>query len=274
MTDNTLQEQLEALNLRSLRIVARKLKIRNFKSQGKADLIRIIFDAIDEATIRKAAALSWWDIHQSQVFGFGGLALGLLGVILALVSVPKDYSDVPGQTATPALPSTSPSVVAPTQTPSPTPVDSQTPNPSNHTPTEADYTELEIVDYDGNIIFLSDPFIYYPSTFGPSKVSEGIAIRHGVAESSLLWSNLRMLKFQSRQEKNNEGTVVWRHVVEATLANGSVVNVELQDDWNMAYMGGGGTGLLFGRESLLGEIRIPFSNISVLKVLKYSSPQT
>ena len=144
---------------------------------------------------------------------------------------------------------------------------------TNNTPTEANYTELEIVGYDGNVIFLSDPYIYYPSGgYGPLNVTEGIEVRYGAGESTLLWSNLRMLRFQSTQEENDNGTIVWRHVVEATLANGNIVNMELVDDWNMAYGGGGGTGLLFG-QSNVGETEIPFSNISVLKVLKYTAPE-
>jgi hypothetical protein len=138
-------------------------------------------------------------------------------------------------------------------------------------PMAAEQTELEVVSFDGSSILLSGPSIAYPSTFGPSKLIEGIRVRRGVEESTLLWSGLRLLKFRSRQEKNDKGTTVWRHEVEATLASGRVVDVELEDDWNMAYMGGGGTGLLFGQTDL-GEVRIPFSSIAVLRVLKYAPP--
>lgn len=138
--------------------------------------------------------------------------------------------------------------------------------------TEADHTELEIIDPDGKSTFLSDPSIAYPSGFGPSKLTTGLAVRRGVEESTLEWSRVRMLRFRSRQERTDKGTTVWRHAVDATLANGTVIVVELQDDWNMAYMGGGGTGLLFGRTDL-GETKIPFSRISTLKVLKYARPE-
>lgn len=138
-------------------------------------------------------------------------------------------------------------------------------------PTETDRTELELVGYDGKSTFLSDPSIAYPSTFGPSRITEGIAIRRGVEQSTLLWSRIRMLKFRSRQEKNEKGTKVWRHDLSATLADSRVIDVEIVDDWNMAYLGGGGTGLLFG-QSGLGETKIPFSKISVLKVLKFAHP--
>jgi serine/threonine protein kinase len=135
--------------------------------------------------------------------------------------------------------------------------------------TEADHTELEIVGHDGKSVFLSDPSIAYPGGFGPSSTKNGIVVRRGIEESTLLWSRIQKLVFRSRQEKNDKGTTVWRHNVKATLTNGTVIDVELKDDWNMAYMGGGGSGLLFG-QSDLGETQIPFSSISVLKVLKYA----
>ena len=136
-------------------------------------------------------------------------------------------------------------------------------------PGESDRTELEIIAHDGTSTFLWEPSVGYPGGWGPSKTTEGIAVRRGVEESTLLWSRLRTLKFRSRQEKNDKGTTVWRHVVEATLAGGRVTEVELQDDWNMAYMGGGGTGLLCG-QSDLGETKIPFTKIALLKILKYA----
>ena len=152
-----------------------------------------------------------------------------------------------------------------------------TPSPSDpafptKAPTEAEHTELEIVDYDGKSTLISDPSIAYPGGFGPSKVTSGIAVLRGVEQSTLSWSRIRTLRFRSRQEKNDKGTTVWRHVVEATLSNGNVVAAELQNDWNMAYLGGGGTGLLFGHTDL-GESQIPFSKISVLKVLKYAKSE-
>lgn len=138
-------------------------------------------------------------------------------------------------------------------------------------PVAAEHTELEIVDNGGISTVVSSPSIAYPGGFGPSTVKEGIAVRRGVEESMLLWSGLRIIRFMSKQEQNEKGTTVWRHAVEATLANGEIVRAELQDDWNMAYMGGGGTGLLFGRTDL-GEVRIPFSKIALLKVRKYARP--
>jgi len=143
---------------------------------------------------------------------------------------------------------------------------------SEFSPTESDHTELEIIGHDGKRTLLSDPSISYPGTFGPSKSTEGIVVRRGVEQSTLLWSRLRTLRFRSRQEKNEKGTTVWRHAIEAALTNGKILEVEMVDDWNMAYMGGGGTGLLFG-QSDLGESRIPFSSVSVLRVLKFARPE-
>jgi len=148
----------------------------------------------------------------------------------------------------------------------PLPSSGVNPKPTS-TITQSNQIELEIIDYDGRSTFLSNPSIAYPSTFGPSKVKEGIAVRHGAEESVLLWSRIRTLRFKSRQEKNDKGISVWRHAVEAVLRDSKVIEVELKDDWNMAYMGGGGTGLLFGQTDL-GETQIPFSKISMLKVLR------
>jgi hypothetical protein len=140
-------------------------------------------------------------------------------------------------------------------------------------PAESDRTELEVVSHDGTRTILCEPSISYPGGYGPSRMKEGIAVRRGIEESTLQWSRLRMLRFRSRQEKNDKGTTAWHHAVDATLANGRVIEVELQDDWNMAYMGGGGTGLLWGQTDL-GEAKIPFAKISVLRILKYARPKS
>jgi hypothetical protein len=138
-------------------------------------------------------------------------------------------------------------------------------------PVESDHTELQVVGHDGTSTSLYDPSIAYPGGFGPSRTTDGIAVRRGVEEATLKWSRLRLLKFRSRQEKSDKGTTVWRHTVEATLPDGKVIEAEVQADWNMAYMGGGGTGLLFGQTDL-GEAKIPFSEISILRTLKYARP--
>ena len=129
--------------------------------------------------------------------------------------------------------------------------------------TESNQVELEIVDYDGRSTILSNPSIAYPSTFGPSKVKDGIAVRRGVEESVLLWSRIQTLRFKSRQEKNDKGVSIWRHAVEAVLRDGQIIEVELKDDWNMAYMGGGGTGLLFGQRELGENSDSIFKNFHV-----------
>lgn len=136
-------------------------------------------------------------------------------------------------------------------------------------PVEAGHTELEVIGHDGTSTLLTDPSIAYPGGFGPSRKTTGLVVRRGIEELTLLWARVRILRFHSRQVKNERGTTVWRHDVEVTLANGKVVDVELVNDWNMAYMGGGGTGLLFG-QSDLGETSIPFSSISVLKVITFA----
>lgn len=133
---------------------------------------------------------------------------------------------------------------------------------------ESEHTELEVVGHDGTSVLLTTPAIKYPSGFGPSNTTEGIAVRRGVEESVLLWSRVRAIRFRSRQEKNEKGTTVWRHAIEASLVSGRIIEGELQDDWNMAYMGGGGTGLLWGQTDL-GEVKIPFNSVSTLKILKY-----
>jgi hypothetical protein len=176
-----------------------------------------------------------------------------------LIKVTASVTAAPASQAT----ATTPAVF----TASPPPIISE---PAQPTVLFAEYTELEVVDHNGTSVLLLDPAILYPSTFGPSKLTEGILVRRGMEATTLLWSQMRILKFQSRQETNEKGTTVWRYTLEATLADGKVVNVDLQDDWNMAYMGGGGTGLLFGQTDL-GESQIPFSDIATINVL--SNPE-
>lgn len=148
-----------------------------------------------------------------------------------------------------------------------------TPQPSpTLTPTPSAHTELEIIGHDGKSAILSNPSISYPGGYGPSKETEGIRLRRGIEQATLLWSEVRTLRFRSRQEEKDEGTIIWRHFVEVTLSNGRVTEAELVEDWNMAYMGGGGTGRLFGQGEL-GETKIQFSDISVIKVLKYATPE-
>jgi TIR domain len=135
----------------------------------------------------------------------------------------------------------------------------------------AEQAELEIVAHDGTSTVLANPSIAYSGGFGPSNMMKGIAVRRGIEEGILLWSEVSVIRFRSRQEENEKGRIIWRHSIEAILVNGGVVHAELKDDWNMAYMGGGGTGLLHGRTDL-GEVHIPFSKIALLKVRKYVRP--
>jgi hypothetical protein len=184
-----------------------------------------------------------------RIYAIGATLLILISLTLAWLLLRKDNTPTDGRTAQ-VNSAPQPSLASPA-----------------NSVTESNQIQLEIVDYDGRSTFLSNPSIAYPSTFGPSKVMEGIAVRRGVEESVLLWSKIQTLRFKSRQEKNDKGVSIWHHAVEAVLRDGKVAEVELKDDWNMAYMGGGGTGLLFG-QSELGETQIPFSKISMLKVVR------
>lgn len=145
-----------------------------------------------------------------------------------------------------------------------------TPQPSPAlTPTPSDHTELEIIGHDGKGVILSSPSVSYPGDYGPSAETEGIRVRRGIEHVTLLWSQVRTLRFSSRQEEKDERTI-WRHFVEATLSNGTVTDVELVEDWSMAYMGGGGTGMMRGQGEL-GETMIRFPEISVIRILKYAT---
>lgn len=139
-------------------------------------------------------------------------------------------------------------------------------------PQESDHTELEIIAHDGTSRVLLDPSVLYPSGMGPSQRKDGITVTRGIESSTLKWSQVRSLKLRSRQEQNEKGVTVWRHAVEASLTNGQAVEVELANDWNMAYLGGGGTGLLYGQTDL-GDTRIPFSQIALIKVLRFAPPK-
>jgi hypothetical protein len=199
-----------------------------------------------------------------RIYAAGATLLILISLILALLFFGRDNNtNQNGAAESAGQVNSKPS---PSLGVSPKPTSTRTASSANSV-TESNQIDLEIVDYDGRSTFLSNPSIAYPSTFGPSKLKEGIAVRRGVEESVLLWSRIRTLRFKSRQEKNDKGISVWRHAVEAVLRDGKVTEVELKDDWNMAYMGGGGPGILFGQTDL-GETQIPFSKISMLKVLR------
>jgi hypothetical protein len=198
-----------------------------------------------------------------RIYGAGATLLILVSLILALLFFGKTNNTNQNDGADRAVQINSKS---PSSAVSPKPTSTRA-APSANSITELNQIDLEIVDYDGRSTFLSNPSIAYPSTFGPSKVKEGIAVRRGVEESLLLWSRIQTLRFKSRQEKTEKGISIWRHAVEAVLRDGKVTEVELKDDWNMAYLGGGGPGILFGQTDL-GEAQIPFSKISMLRVLR------
>jgi hypothetical protein len=131
-------------------------------------------------------------------------------------------------------------------------------------------TIIQITDTTGEIFLLKEPEVGYPSTFGPSR-EKGINVRRGASQAFLPWTRVRSLAFSGRKEKNDKGVEVWHYDVTVELTDGASSVVTLVDDWNMAYMGGGGTGLLFGRNDL-GESAVKFSDIREVKVLRAGEP--
>lgn len=126
--------------------------------------------------------------------------------------------------------------------------------------------ELAITDIHGHRIELAKPGIAYSSGYGPSLDRKAILIRRGVEEARIAWSSVDTITFRPRHEKNAKGTDVWRYDLDVRLRSGKQLGVEIVDDWNMAYMGGGGTGLLHG-ETDLGETTIRFCDIQNIQVL-------
>lgn len=127
-------------------------------------------------------------------------------------------------------------------------------------------TEIEITDVQGRRVALTNPRILYPSTFGPSPEKRGISVRRGVEEGMIEWSRVSSMAFKSQKGKNAKGTEIWRYEIVAILHNGNQLNGEVVEDWNMAYMGGGGTGLLLG-DTDLGETKIRFCDIQCIQVI-------
>jgi TIR domain len=125
---------------------------------------------------------------------------------------------------------------------------------------------LMITDVHGNKTTLTNPHIAYPGGWGPSTDEKGIQIRRGVERATMEWSRVRSIAFKSRKDKNEKGTEIWQYDIVITLRTGKQLNAEIVDDWNMAYMGGGGTGLLYG-ETDLGETRIRFCDIENIQVI-------
>jgi hypothetical protein len=82
---------------------------------------------------------------------------------------------------------------------------------------------------------------------------------------------MRSLTFVGHREKNAKGTEVWQYDVTVEFTDGTATVVRLVDDWNMAYMGGGGSGLLFGK-SELGDSSVKFSEIRKLRILRTAKP--
>jgi len=150
------------------------------------------------------------------------------------------------------------------------------PNPSSGTvpgPIESGAaTQVQVTDATGSSYVLREPEIAYPSGFGPSR-EKGIRVFRGTSETFLEWTRMRSLAFAGHQEKNAKGTEVWQYDVTVELTDGTKAVVRLADDWNMAYMGGGGTGLLFGKTEL-GESSVRFSEIREIKVLQTTDIST
>lgn len=127
-------------------------------------------------------------------------------------------------------------------------------------------TLIQVTDLTGNSFVLQEPEVSYPSGFGPSR-KKGIRVRRGTTESFLEWARMRSLAFAGRKEKNAKGKEVWQYDVTIELTDGTATVVSLVDDWNMAYMGGGGPGLLFGKTEL-GDSSVKFSEIRQMKILQ------
>jgi len=144
------------------------------------------------------------------------------------------------------------------------------PNPSSGTvsgPIESGAaTQVQVTDATGSSYVLREPEIAYPSGFGPSR-EKGIRVFRGTSETFLEWTRMRSLAFAGHQEKNAKGTEVWQYDVTVELTDGTKAVVRLADDWNMAYMGGGGTGLLFGKTEL-GDSSVKFSEVREIRVLQ------
>lgn len=130
-----------------------------------------------------------------------------------------------------------------------------------------DVTIIEVTDAAGASYPMREPAVVYPSSSGPNRETRGIRVRRGSAASFLEWARIRSLHFNSRRAKNSEGAEIWQHDITAELAGGASVVVGLVEDWNMAYPGGGGTGLLFGKTDL-GESSVKFSEIREVRVVQ------
>lgn len=160
----------------------------------------------------------------------------------------------------------------PTPTATPTPITTPTPKPT--TPSTGKSVDellgatLRVTDNAGAGYIIKNVYIAYDGGMGPSRERSGIRVKQGVSEFTLAWSKVSRMTFSTTKRKKMVGQSerdIYAYKVDVKLSEGDTTSVELVDDWNMGYMGGGGTGILFG-ETTMGEVKIRFCDIKAIEV--------
>jgi hypothetical protein len=127
---------------------------------------------------------------------------------------------------------------------------------------------LRVTDNAGAVLLLKNPSVAYPEA-PQSRETSGIRVKQGVAEFTLPWARIQKLTFRTTKRKKKVGRMerdVYTYELAAELKGAKTISVELVEDFNMAYMGGGGTGLLFA-ETDVGEVKIRFCDIKVIETV-------
>jgi len=129
--------------------------------------------------------------------------------------------------------------------------------------------DLQVTDITGIVHYLNDAYINYPSTFGPSKVKDGIAVMRGRLESFIEWSDIKMMSnFKVCDQKDSDGGFIIE--ADLTLNTGETTRIVLSKDWSMKPIYGG-KGLLFGKTKSGETVNIEFPDIKELIVVSQSN---
>ena len=78
-----MQDILESKQRDELQIVARKLGLRGYRRLTKPELIAALLQC-DEAKLRRALNISWWDRHHNHVYGLVGIFIGLVALAFTI----------------------------------------------------------------------------------------------------------------------------------------------------------------------------------------------
>jgi hypothetical protein len=85
----SLRDELNRRSLDELRIIAGKLKIKGRRKLANQQKLVAAILACDEAQVRQAARITWWNRYHNHFYGTAGVTALILGVVFYLYPLPQ-----------------------------------------------------------------------------------------------------------------------------------------------------------------------------------------